>query len=420
MSESGVEFPLDFSAITEELKRQSKELGAADKQLDAFQAKAAEFTRKKDSVAKTMQRQRERAFMSAVRGAGASVAARPGEEAAIWAAKARDMEAFIASKKEAGEAAFWDDKVGAARSDAFQSGRAGMPGGSRAARAESSAAQAAESLAAKLVRLGGSAAVLTATVNALSAGMEKANANSAQSHRDMGSMNLVIGQAASRLGIKEDTLRHAVINAPDRQGALGLLKAATNDSTMNGRRYRPSDIQAGLEAGARTGDYATASALLQQGQIPRLSSMRTTSDASDELFQRSQENIRDQRRLEAMSPNSAARDREKMLEQFRAANPTIGAVADWVPFANTIIGGAMQTREYASGGAPRPEAPQVAPIGGGQRGPAPTIPAGIPMGSRYDPTADLAGAIRDLAGRINQLPAKTPNVNSGQMGGGGQ
>ena len=59
-------------------------------------------------------------------------------------------------------------------------------------------------------------------------------------------------------------------------------------------------------------------------------------------------------------------------------------------------------------------------IGGGQRGPAPTIPAGIPMGSRYDPTADLAGAIRDLAGRINQLPAKTPNVNSGQMGGGGQ
>lgn len=421
MTDSGVEFPLDFSAITEELKRQSKELGAADKQLDAFQAKSAEFTRKKDGIARQMQRQQERAFMGAVRRAGTSLAAKPGNDAAIWSAKAAELEADINRRKEAKESAFWDDKVGAARSDAFQASRgAGVPGAGRSARAETNAAQAAESLAAKLVRLGGSAAVLTATVNTLSSGMERANANSAQSHRDLGGMNLVIGQAAARLGIKEDTLRHAVINSPDRQGALGLLRSATTDSTINGRRYRPSDIQAALEAGARTGDYATASTLLQQGQIPRLSSMRTTSDASDELFQRSQENLRDQKRLETMAPNSAARDREKLLEQFKAANPTLGMVADYIPFSTPIIGGALQTYEYTHGSSPRPEAPNVAPIGGGQRGPAPTVPAGIPMGSRYDPTADLAGAIRDLAGRINQLPAKTPNVNSGQTGGGMQ
>ena len=93
MSESGVEFPLDFSAITEELKRQSKELGAADKQLDAFQAKSAEFTRKKDSVARQMQRQQERAFMGAVRGAGSAIAAKPANDAAIWSAKAAELEA---------------------------------------------------------------------------------------------------------------------------------------------------------------------------------------------------------------------------------------------------------------------------------------------------------------------------------------
>ena len=55
----------------------------------------------------------------------------------------------------------------------------------------------------------------------------------------------------------------------------------------------------------------------------------------------------------------------------------------------------------------------------GPASPAPSIPGGIPQGSRYDPTADMARAAQAMQQAAADMPKRKPQLDTTGMGGWG-
>lgn len=421
MSESGVEFPLDFSAITEELKRQSKELGAADKQLDAFQAKSAEFARKRDGVAKQMQRQRERAFMSAVRGAGASVAARPGEEAAVWAAKAREMESFIASKKEAGEAAFWDDKVGAARDSAFQDRKnAAAIGSPRATSGDGGIAAALRPAITGSQALGAAATAAGFAVRTFGQILASEAAAKKEVFDKETGKRLSLSQSAAYLGMNPQAMLGMANASGDTEGfqqfASKVAMAHFRRQTyMGGGRF-----QMAADAGKASGDYGLAAELAIQGDFPAINRLGGVDlgyegrGAQDKRRQR--DSYRNQ--WQARAYDNGDTFRLAMSEEEKARLSVENPVGKWIGDQFGGLGTEIRARRLAdynmSNGAYTNTLSGIGPVTPtGPTSPTPQLSSGLPIGARYPDMGQAAQALTNAAQTMHDASTRrAPRIDT--------